>query len=295
MEIANLGLSQIWKVNDRWSLDGTLDHTHTVRDSGATLFNASVPPSSGSVGDDFTAVSLGSTYREGTWAWTGRLENRMGDLEDKWGVYTGFVQEVHEGVGYSVSLEYFDADADTGADRREGDFRLGLAYRPLGSPWIILNKIDLISERESGGAFDFDNRKLVNNLNVNFQWTPAMQVSVQYGSKFLLDTIDGEDYDGYIDIWGLELRRDLGTRWDIGLAGRFKNSWDTNVLESSYGLELGYAIQTNLWLSLGYNFSGFRDDDFAGADYTCQGPYLKFRYKFDQETVKDLLQTVREP
>jgi hypothetical protein len=154
----------------------------------------------------------------------------------------------------------------------------------------VLNRIDLTSEKETGGAFDFDNRKLVNNLNINYKWSPGLQMSLQYGSKYLLDTIDDTKYDGYVDLWGLQLRRDLGTRWDLGLNGRLKSSHETNIVESSYGVELGYQLKTNLWVSLGYNFTGFEDDDFSSADYTSKGPYLKFRYKFDQKTILDLLE-----
>jgi hypothetical protein len=46
---------------------------------------------------------------------------------------------------------------------------------------------------------------------------------------------------------------------------------------------------TNLWISLGYNFTGFSDKDLSGSDHTAQGAFLKFRFKFDQNSVKDAL------
>ncbi len=39
---------------------------------------------------------------------------------------------------------------------------------------------------------------------------------------------------------------------------------------------------TNLWVSAGYNFFGYRDADLQGADYTAKGPYVRLRYKFDE-------------
>ena len=50
---------------------------------------------------------------------------------------------------------------------------------------------------------------------------------------------------------------------------------------------------TNVWVSAGYNFAGFRDDDFSASTYTAKGAFIRFRYKFDQQTIKDLLN--REP
>jgi opacity protein-like surface antigen len=57
--------------------------------------------------------------------------------------------------------------------------------------------------------------------------------------------------------------------------------------EYSYGLSLGYSPVTNLWLSLGYNWDGFEDDDFSMSGYTAEGVYLKLRFKFDQQSVRD--------
>jgi hypothetical protein len=44
-----------------------------------------------------------------------------------------------------------------------------------------------------------------------------------------------------------------------------------------------------MWVSVGYNVTGFEDSDFTGADYTAKGPYLKLRFKVDQESVKEFL------
>ena len=42
-------------------------------------------------------------------------------------------------------------------------------------------------------------------------------------------------------------------------------------------------MQQNLWLSAGYNHTGFSADrDLAGYDYTREGAYLRLRFKFDQ-------------
>jgi len=45
----------------------------------------------------------------------------------------------------------------------------------------------------------------------------------------------------------------------------------------------------NVWLSLGYNFNGFDDDDFEAARYTREGLYLKLRVKFDEDTARNIL------
>ena len=47
------------------------------------------------------------------------------------------------------------------------------------------------------------------------------------------------------------------------------------------------STRDSRYTSLGYNAWGFSDKDFSAADYTAQGPYIRFRMKFDQQTVKD--------
>ena len=48
------------------------------------------------------------------------------------------------------------------------------------------------------------------------------------------------------------------------------------------GGEVGYLLAQNLWLSAGYNFSGYSDKDLVDSDTTTQGPYLRLRFKFDE-------------
>ena len=73
----------------------------------------------------------------------------------------------------------------------------------------------------------------------------------------------------------------------MGAHANLLNSRELDQLQHSYGLSVGYNVATNMWASLGYNWEGFRDDDFASSDYTAEGVYLKFRLKFDQHSVRE--------
>ena len=100
-----------------------------------------------------------------------------------------------------------------------------------------------------------------------------------------METIDGSEYSGYTDLIGLEGRYDLTKTWDVGLRGSILHSWNSNQLSYSAGPSLGYNVMENAWISVGYNVAGFTDKDFSAADYTAQGPFVKFRFKFDQKSV----------
>ena len=87
----------------------------------------------------------------------------------------------------------------------------------------------------------------------------------------------------------MELRYDLTRKWDIGLHASALHQWDNGQLQYRSGLSAGYSPATNFWISLGYNFTGFSDKDLSGSDHTAQGAFLKFRFKFDQNSIKDAL------
>ena len=63
----------------------------------------------------------------------------------------------------------------------------------------------------------------------------------------------------------------------------------TCALPISAGFALGYNMFENFWLSMGYNFVGFYDQDFAAAEYTRAGTYMRFRFKYDQNSLADML------
>jgi hypothetical protein len=58
------------------------------------------------------------------------------------------------------------------------------------------------------------------------------------------------------------------------------------VIDYSFGVDVGYNLGTNIWVTLGYNFEGFDDSDFEEARYTASGPYLRFSIKADQHFLK---------
>jgi hypothetical protein len=127
---------------------------------------------------------------------------------------------------------------------------------------------------------------------VGYKPNRRTQLSLQYGAKYVRETIDGDDYSGFTDLFGLEGRYELTERWDVGLRGSALHSWSAELVDFSSGVSVGCNLVKNIWISAGYNFVGFQDEDFSRADFTAQGPFVKFRLKFDQNSVKDLLKQI---
>jgi hypothetical protein len=162
-----------------------------------------------------------------------------------------------------------------------------MAYRPDRSKWIILERLDLSLYNEDGDGADSDGMRIVNHLHANFRANRQWQTSIYYGLKYVRENFDGDRYTGYTDMIAIETRYNFGKNWDIGVHGAVLHSWNSSQFDYSLGADVGYLLMTNAWVSAGYNLVGFEDEDFSAASYTAQGPYLRVRMKFDQQSVKE--------
>ena len=76
---------------------------------------------------------------------------------------------------------------------------------------------------------------------------------------------------------------DITENWDVGVLGATFRGQD-GANQYAYGMEVGRLLRQNLWLSAGYNWTGFEGDpDLNGYEYTQQGVFLRLRFKFDED------------
>ena len=289
---ANVGLAQRWQLNSFWAVDGGFDHSRTVREKTGYRFDADVPAASG--GEDFSAVSVGANYQEKKLLWSNRVEYRNGETENKWGLITGVANEQGLYWGWTGRLQVLRSSSAGGNGRTDADLRLGVAYRPPVTRWILLDRLDLVLDDEKSAGTSSRGRRIINNLNANYRPDKRFQLSLQYGVKYVLERFDELEYGGFTDLIGIEGRYDLTEVWDLGMRASLLHSWESHQLSYSLGPSVGCNVMDNAWLSLGYNLLGFRDRDFSAAEYTSQGPFVQFRVKFDQNSVKDGLAVLNQ-
>ena len=292
---ARMGLTQKLQLSDRWQADVLVDRSQTLKSNGVVPLNTNVPLASGSLFGNYSAAAVGANYSDGTWSGNGRVEWRDSDTDDKINVLMGVQRKLDEGRSAAAGLVYTRTSGVSGQERRFNG-RLSFASRPWDSHWIWLDRLDLIAEKIGTGVgtgaavlnpsgISSDARKLVNNLNVNYMPSTLTQWSFQYGAKYVLDHIDGAGYRSYTDLIGIEVRRDLGRRFDVGANASVLHSWTSKASSYGLGVSAGYRIADNTWATVGYNALGFVDKDFAGAEYRAKGVYLNMRVKFDQDTL----------
>lgn len=292
---ANFAVTQKVQVTNRFSLDANFDSANTLKDSVAEKFNANYPNASGTT-NDFWATSLGGAYRQELWTLSTRADIRNSDSDDKLGLHTAVITEPKPGIGFGISFRGLFTDYRDGRQDDKYKTSFNFVLRPDFAKVVILDKLDFnksIRENSAVGGSDYIDERIVNSINLNWMPNKMHQVSLYYGLKFIKNTIANEKYEGLVDLKSMEYRRDASHRIDFGINYSMLNSYEAHRQEYSYGASIGYTFAENTWLSIGYNAEGFRDEDFSDLGYTAKGPYMKFRIKFDQSTVKEMLEHIK--
>ena len=285
---SNIGLTQGFKLNERWALDVGIDQSNTLVESDARVFDTDRDLISGSLNEDFLAVFMGAMYSAEGWSANSRVEYRNSDTEERTSLLLGWYREPSVGHGLSAGLTVMESDNISGNEVMRADMKIGWAYRMANSEWSFLDRVDLIYEDAVLGTEDLNSWRLINNFNANRRFSAATQVSLQYAFKYVRSEFDGDGYTGYTDLIGFDLRRGIRGKWDMGASASVYHSYESKVVDYGFGLDVGYNLRDNMWLTLGYNVAGFHDSDFSQARYTAQGPYLRFTMKADQHTLRKI-------
>lgn len=294
--LAHAGVFQTVQISDQWSADFGFDRSQTLSDgsSNAETFDDRRGLANGTRNDDYTAVYAGTGYRNAQWQWTNRIEFRHADTDDKWTAMSGFQQRLDDTDTMAGRFLHFDQKMQSGSDSRSTEFDFSYSRRPLNESWFWLNRTRLVFDALDDTLGTQHGRRIVNNTHLNNVFGHRHQLSLQYGARYVHDTIDEQRFTGYTDLIGAEYRFDITSQWDIGVRGSTLASYNSNVRYSSFGIMAGYSPIKDIWISLGYNFKGFYDQDFDGAESRVSGVVLDFRIKFDQNSVRGIAGTQQE-
>ena len=284
--LANVGLLQGFELNERWTFDVGIDQTNTLTDATARPFDTDRELVSGSLNEDFLAVYSGAMYSADAWSANTRLEYRNSDSEERTSLLVGWYRQPTIGHGLSAALTFLQSENISGTEALGVDLKFGWAHRKANSKWSFLDRIDLVYEDATSPTAEQNSWRLINNFNANRRIDAATQLSLQYAFKYVRTEFDTDGYTGFTDLIGIDLRRGIRRKWDVGVNTSIYHSYNSDIIDYGLGLDVGYNIRDNMWLTLGYNIKGFDDSDFSQARYTAQGPYLRFQIKADQHFLK---------
>ncbi|MEO0607070.1 MAG: hypothetical protein AAFY82_02485, partial [Pseudomonadota bacterium] len=292
---ATVGVDQVWRVNDAWTMSGGLARRANIDGDDEILAvtpDAAISPLEDGVRSPLTASEqynsayLGLGYQTESMAASGRVERRDSTSGRRLVATLGGAREITKTLSFSVAGRHQKEHLDDQPDREQSDLRIGAAWRPRGEGVILLNRFDL---GHSATHSEQNRSKIVNNLTMNAMLNKRTQAAVYHGIKRVKTDFAGASATGITNLLGGELRHDVTERFDLGVHATWTSGEATKTSAWSYGPSIGFSPDKNVWVSAGWNVAGFDDDDFEAARYSSVGPYLKLRAKFDQNSVKGLI------
>ncbi|NNL88487.1 MAG: hypothetical protein HKP25_05400, partial [Marinicaulis sp.] len=290
---ATFGLDQQVQLNDKWSASFGVSRREELANDG------SVTPLEDIVSDDplsplennadFTSGYIGAGYRSEKSQGSARVEMKKSALSDRYTIAAAAAREVSEKLSFAGAARIEETDNQDQPDEHRIDARVGFALRPRDDDLVIFNRFDIKQHKIDGELYNW---KAINNLAVNAMLNERWQLSINHGLKYSFLETDGAEFSGYTQLFGLETRFDVTKKIDFGFRGTMLYSHNAGTIDYSYGPSLGVNPADNVWLGAGWNFAGFVDDDFIGAEYTRNGPFIQLRIKFDQNTAAGLLNSI---
>ena len=250
-----------WQPNERWQIANRLEWRHTGGQRAAgTTATAQADPYLSSYDSWLSTISLSRKLNRD---WTALVRNYY--LLNNFGSAT--------------------------AKRYENRFQLGFAYRDTDTNRVntlfryeywrrrdpVLQAVADASAQPLSDGYLKHIASLVSDWHPNRNWW----LTGRLAGKRQTDHFAGGDSRFRAWLAGGRITYGLSERWDVSaLAYRM---WSPRInSQNAFGAELGYLVTSNLWLSAGYNWAGFRDYDLAGSEYTSRGAYLRLRFKFDE-------------
>ena len=277
-----LGMLQTYQFNKNWSFN--------IGYEKGQLLDGNLTGEE----DTFDAYRLGVNYHTDTWTALINGEYRNGGKENKYNVTAGIYTQANEALALALSAGY-NKVYDDFKSQKDANLRFSLAYRPQQTNWIVLDKLDYVynatveTDDSTGLTTRLKTEKIINNLNFNYTPSDDFEISFQHGIKYVADTVESYEHTGITQLFGIDTRYDLTEKWMIGAQGSVLYAQSADNWDYGFGLYTGYNIFENMLLTLGYNWEGFEDRDFSLQTYRIEGPYLQFKMKFDQKSLKDMV------
>ncbi|NUP98914.1 MAG: hypothetical protein HUU35_03550 [Armatimonadetes bacterium] len=230
-----------------------------------------------------TAVTSAIEYsRDPRWLGSARLEYRKASSTDSFLGTLGLARRLSNDWTMLGKYIFSSLAYQTGGSRTQQRVRLGLAYRDTRRDFLNgLLRYEFLSDRDSTtAAYPAVRTVHIASTDWGVQLARRTELRARYALKHVNDQTNNLADSLTTHLVGGRLTQDIGSRLDFGLNGN--SLLGEGGGKWAVGLEGGYLLSRDLWLSGGYNWSGFRDEELAADAYTDQGPYLRLRFKFDE-------------
>ena len=271
--LSGSGLDVDHQLNPDWRVGGTAEIDHTVKQRGEMG------------DDDFWAMTLSAEYQPvgGSGTAITRFEVRDDDTE------TSYLTEIGGTVKLDVDYTLFgrnianytvskEDDTDDGLSL---DFLVGMAYRPVAfDQFNMISDLEVKNEKNTDVA-DWGSLNTV-IFSTEANWQPVHRFTLE--GKYACKHVSAGYLDStlFSDVKAVAARYDLSDRFFVSADARVLSQYDVDVHTIGYGVTLGVNVVKDLRVAVGYNFEGFKDDDFSRGEHWDKGFFLAFHWKFDE-------------
>ncbi|MFO1219314.1 MAG: hypothetical protein U1E89_13155 [Burkholderiaceae bacterium] len=274
------GVRHTWDIAEGWRANAAAEHLD--------VFSGDAAPA--------TAVSFGIDWSaDPLWRASTKLEyRRSGDIastpsDDRFDTTLLQVMAARKldrdwtllGRHYLLSTDYA-ARGDVLQNRSQ----LGVAYRDTDRNRInALGKIEYKQERDASNASvgELSSRAWIASTHADWHPSRPWWFTGRVAAKWQNDRFENGVRDSFrAQLLSGRMVYDITERWDIGALAAAQLG-QHGARQHALGVEVGYLLAQNLWLSGGFNVTGFKGDaDLSGYEYTRSGAYLRLRFKFDE-------------
>lgn len=274
---AAIGLKNLWTLAPGLRLGTSVERVHALSGKGQNENTA------GAVALEYTANPL--------WKGTTRLELRDSSTTESLLFTVGLAARLdRDWTALARNAYSLQRAKDGGSERVVERLQAGLAWRDTRTnQWNALGRVEHRLEQDDTQS-GVQLKSSTTLISVHADWQPRRPflVTGRYAAKWTTDKSNGLASRYRAQVVGGRATWEFAPRWDLGFVTSLLFGDGTDSRHYGVGLELGYLVTTNLWVSAGYNFFGYRDADLAGADYTAKGPYVRLRYKFDEALLESV-------
>jgi len=257
--------------------------------AGMTIGDSSRQPFGESIGNPYIAESFatlrgGLRYDTETWGAGLDAEARSTKTEVTHNLRLRMDGEISETWSAGGEAFWGATHLDGRARKDDLELRVSAAHRAGPRDAITL----LQSEMRQSEAEGIDTVTAIASVYRSQYLSDVEFLNVRYGVKYTSAKLRTGQVDDVLNLVGAEYRRDLTDALDLGLHGSALHAARTGRLATSLGLSLGVTPFENGWLNIGYNLTGFQDDDFSELGHTDKGGFVQFRMKFDADSLRGM-------
>lgn len=255
-----------------FGFDAQRDIGDGVAPLGASIGNPHIKES-------FKTASIGVRRTTDTWSAGIDVSQSISEARSAGSVRTSVDGELND--DWSIGTDLLWGFSDEAGDR-EDDLRLRVGAAHRGENRDPITILQLTGDIDESGS-----RKLYASVAHNRYLGERANLNMRAAAKWNQQRFDDIFLSDTLVFLGAEYRHDLTASLDAGLHANTLSS-ARGQSKFGYGLSVGVTPFDNGQLNIGYNFTGFRDEDYSMEANTDRGAFVEFKLKVDQDTFREL-------